>query len=124
MIKASTFLKIQQKYQTINLIMLVISVVSGVLVFSVFYKYFSLPQFAAPILPEIQLPQKNQTVVIFAPHCDDEVLGSGGLIYKSIQNGARVCVVLMTNGDGQRYGTIEEFGKIIPALTITSNRAI
>ena len=102
------------KYRKINILMLIIAAVVGFAIFSIFYEYLSLPQFAVPVLPEVQLPQKNQTVIVFAPHCDDEVLGPGGLIYKSIQNGAKVYVVLMTNGDGQRFGTIEEFRKIYP----------
>lgn len=51
-------------------------------------------------LKDIEIPSKNDRVLVFAPHNDDEVLGAGELIKKSIQNGAKVRVVFMTNGDG------------------------
>ena len=41
-------------------------------------------------------------LLVFAPHCDDEVLGSGELISKVIGEGGTVEVVLMTNGDGNK----------------------
>lgn len=44
--------------------------------------------------------KKNQRILVVAPHCDDEVLGCGGVIYKALQRGDQVKVVMMTNGDG------------------------
>lgn len=67
-----------------------------------------------PLIQEIETPQKDEKVIVFAPHCDDEVLGAGGLIARSIKNGASVKLVLMTNGDGHRYSTVEDFRKIYP----------
>lgn len=52
------------------------------------------------IMDELDLPDGNSRVLVFAPHSDDEALGSGNLIKKSIENGAQVKVVLATNGDG------------------------
>lgn len=49
-----------------------------------------------------KVPDKGHTVVVFAPHCDDETLSSGGLIHEALVNGANVWVVVMTNGDGFR----------------------
>lgn len=48
-------------------------------------------------------PGRGQTIVVFAPHCDDETLGAGGLMRQAAASGADVRVVLMTNGDGFRY---------------------
>lgn len=42
----------------------------------------------------------GQRILVFAPHCDDEVLGAGGLIQRALKVGAHVKVVLVTNGDG------------------------
>jgi LmbE family N-acetylglucosaminyl deacetylase len=102
------------KSKFVKIIVPIIAIIFGIGIFSIVYQYLSLPQFAVPILSEVKLAQKGQTIIVFSPHCDDEVLGPGGLIAKSIQNGAKVYVVLMTNGDGQRFGTIEEFRKIYP----------
>ncbi|MGQ9747646.1 MAG: PIG-L family deacetylase [Candidatus Caldatribacteriaceae bacterium] len=42
------------------------------------------------------------TILVIAPHCDDEVLGAGGLIYDVRSQGAQVYVVVITNGDAFR----------------------
>lgn len=47
-------------------------------------------------LPE---PQKDDRILVFAPHEDDELLGAGCYIRRAIQAGSRVKVVLMTNGE-------------------------
>lgn len=51
-------------------------------------------------------PLTGRTVVIFAPHCDDETLGTAGLIHEAVKNGATVWVVTVTNGDGFRAAVL------------------
>lgn len=46
---------------------------------------------------------KNQSLLIIAPHPDDEVLGCGGLIKKIKDNGGKVYVLFLTVGDTQDY---------------------
>ncbi len=46
----------------------------------------------------------GDSVVVFAAHPDDEVLGAGGLIHAAVLAGARVHVVFFTNGDGYLQG--------------------
>lgn len=43
---------------------------------------------------------QDQRVLIFAPHCDDETLGCGGVISRLVEEGVPVRVVMLTNGDG------------------------
>jgi len=83
-------------------------------IFLYFHKYQNLPEFAFSLLPEARIPAKNEKMIIFAPHADDETLGLGGFMAKAIQNGAEVIVVLVTNGDGHRFSSMEEFRKIYP----------
>src|SRR5215470_14613399 len=45
-------------------------------------------------------PARPQSIVIFAPHPDDEVIGCAGVIMQALARGARVKVVAITNGDG------------------------
>ena len=45
----------------------------------------------------------NSTVLIFAAHPDDEVLGCGGTIAKLINEGAKVHVVFLADGESSRY---------------------
>src|SRR5262252_5322598 len=40
------------------------------------------------------------TIVVFAPHPDDEVIGCAGIITQALARGARVKVVAITSGDG------------------------
>jgi len=40
------------------------------------------------------------TIVVFAPHPDDEVIGCAGIIMQALARGARVKVVAITSGDG------------------------
>ncbi|TMI76939.1 MAG: PIG-L family deacetylase, partial [Bacillati bacterium ANGP1] len=49
-------------------------------------------------------PARGDSVVVFAAHPDDEVLGAGGLIHAAVHAGARVHVVIFTNGDGYLKG--------------------
>jgi LmbE family N-acetylglucosaminyl deacetylase len=39
-------------------------------------------------------------VLVFAPHPDDEVIGTGGLVLQAIAAGKSVRIVFVTNGDG------------------------
>jgi LmbE family N-acetylglucosaminyl deacetylase len=52
------------------------------------------------ILPSIS-PQDR--VLILAPHPDDEVIGCGGVIQNVIAAGAKIKVVLFTNGDNNEF---------------------
>jgi LmbE family N-acetylglucosaminyl deacetylase len=56
-------------------------------------------QDAAAALPDVHMPQSGQRVLVFSPHPDDESIGVGGYIAQSIENGANVEIVLVTNGD-------------------------
>lgn len=51
-------------------------------------------------LPAAQPPAKTASIIVFAPHADDETLGCGGLLAMAHRNGAKSRVVLLTNGDG------------------------
>lgn len=46
---------------------------------------------------------ENQTLLVVAPHPDDEILGCGGLISKIKQEGGNVYVLFMTVGDTKEY---------------------
>ncbi len=55
------------------------------------------------------------SLLVLAPHCDDETLGAGGLIRAAVRNGIEVDVVIATNGDGYLFATLEEFHKLYPS---------
>ncbi|MBI3926573.1 MAG: PIG-L family deacetylase [Armatimonadetes bacterium] len=47
---------------------------------------------------------RGRTLLVVAPHPDDEVLGCGGTIARAVQLGARVCVMIVSVGDLRRVG--------------------
>jgi LmbE family N-acetylglucosaminyl deacetylase len=51
-------------------------------------------------LPTHPVPAPGASVLVIAPHCDDETLGVGGLIAEASRRGCRVSVAFVTNGDG------------------------
>jgi len=55
----------------------------------------------------------GDSVVVFAAHPDDEVLGAGGLIHAAVLAGARVHVVIFTNGDGYLRGVDTGFRTLL-----------
>lgn len=92
----------------------VILVLAGTLLY--FHQYQSLPEFAISLVSEAKIPGPKDKVIVFAPHPDDEILATGGLIYQAIKNGAEVYVVIVTCGDGYRFSSMEEFKKFYPTV--------
>lgn len=45
-------------------------------------------------------PTPPESIVVFAPHPDDEVIGCAGVLMQALARGARVKVVAITSGDG------------------------
>lgn len=66
------------------------------------------------LLPAHPLPAAGATVLVIAPHCDDETLGAGGLIAAATRRGARVTVAFVTNGDGFRMAVSRAYGRLRP----------
>jgi LmbE family N-acetylglucosaminyl deacetylase len=71
-------------------------------------------------LPDVGMPQSGQRVLVFSPHPDDESIGVGGYIAQSIENGATVKIVLVTNGDfhGNEQVRYAEFKKATQILGV------
>lgn len=56
-------------------------------------------------LQTIPISERHRLLII-APHPDDETLGAGGAIQTAIAQGMEVRVVIVTNGDGQRFAPL------------------
>jgi len=97
------------------ILLILLSVVLLIAGLFYFREFRSLPDFSVHLMPDIEVPGKDQTVVIFSPHNDDETIGAGGFIDRSIKNGAKVIVVFITNGDGHVFSTMEDFRKVYPS---------
>jgi len=61
---------------------------------------------AEGFVDEMPVPGPRDRILVVAPHPDDEVLGCGGLIQQALDAGARVDVVLVTNGDASELSLI------------------
>src|SRR5205823_14183242 len=59
-------------------------------------------------------PAPGSAVLVLAPHCDDETLGTGGMLAEAARAGARIRVVLLTNGDGYRVAASRRYHKLRP----------
>ena len=62
-------------------------------------------QAAETRLPAMAPVTAQDSLLIVAPHPDDESLCCAGLIHMARQAGARVAIVWITNGDGSRSDT-------------------
>jgi LmbE family N-acetylglucosaminyl deacetylase len=61
---------------------------------------------AQPSMPASRPITADDTVLVVAPHPDDESLCCGGLIHTARTAGARVAIVWITNGDGFKWDAI------------------
>jgi LmbE family N-acetylglucosaminyl deacetylase len=66
-------------------------------------------------LPRLPGPTAGESVLVFAPHCDDETLGAGGFIREAVRAGARVRVIFLTNGDGFPLAVSKQYLKLRPS---------
>jgi len=62
----------------------------------------------------IKEPIKDNRVLIIVPHPDDEILATGGFIYKGIKNKASIKVVIVTCGENFGYAVGKNFFKFWP----------
>lgn len=83
-------------------------------------------QGGAAALPDVVMPQSGQRVLVFSPHPDDESIGVGGYIAQSIDNGADVEIVLVTNGDfhGNEQERYAEFKKATKILGVPESNLV
>ena len=95
---------IRRNMFNLMILSLILLLLSTVLFFSIEYISNYFVRFS---LSDLEIPNSSAKVLIFAPHCDDEVLGAGDLIKKTLANKGQVKVVLITNGDG--FKTALEF---------------
>ena len=50
----------------------------------------------------------KNNVLFIAPHADDEILGCGATIYKMMQEGHNVYVLIMTNASKKVFSVLEQ----------------
>lgn len=91
-------IKRSRKWQ---LIILAVIIVIVALSYGYFLANPVLPQLAIHFLDEVKLPEAGDTVLVFAPHPDDETIACGGYLNESLKRGAQVYIVLVTDGNNR-----------------------
>ncbi len=89
-------IKSSRKWQLTILGILVVIVIAA---FWYFRANPVMPQMTIYFLSEVNLPLQGDTVLVFAPHPDDETIACGGYINESVKRGAEVHIVLVTDGN-------------------------
>jgi LmbE family N-acetylglucosaminyl deacetylase len=77
-------------------------------IYRIVYNYPKLQDLAPLVL------EGHNKLLVLAPHCDDEILSSAGVILAAQRLGMEVNVVITTNGDGYMFATMEEFHQVNP----------
>jgi len=106
------------------LALFILLIIAGVLYFSDVPPVMA--QSTAAALRDAAMPQSGQRVLVFSPHPDDETIGVGGFIAQSIENGADVRIVLVTNGDfhGDEQVRYDEFKKATQILGVPESQLV
>jgi len=90
-----------------NLILVIIAII--VLGIGGYYlyarKYAVWPQISVSWMDEVAEPIGSDRVLIISPHPDDETIASGGYIVRAAKNGAKVEILLVTDGNRRGFGT-------------------
>lgn len=65
-----------------------------------YFRFFgALPQSTAYLFQTLSAPDKNDRIIIFSPHPDDETLGAGGYVATARDVGAEVYIIFATDGN-------------------------
>ena len=82
--------------------------------------YGVLPKVAINVIPDMPQPAKQDRVLVFSPHCDDETIAVGGYDYQAVKNGASVNIALVTdcNKHGWKDTRYKEFKSAAKTLGI------
>jgi LmbE family N-acetylglucosaminyl deacetylase len=88
-------------------IIIVIFIIWGLFTFGLgnLIGWLFIPKETLGSFPQIK---QSDRILIVAPHIDDEVIGSGGLIQQALQIGAQIKIIYMTNGDNNLYAVVTQ----------------
>lgn len=66
------------------------------------WHYKSVPQAVIPLMNNINDPKPSDKILVFSPHPDDETIAAGGFLKTATSVGAKVWIVLVTDGNKYR----------------------
>jgi len=92
-----------------HIIAIIILIAAAIFGYSIYFKYFMiLPPSAIHVLPDLPVDLTSQKVLLFAPHCDDEILSSGGLIHRALSQGSSMRVIITTDCNKHKNGDVRK----------------
>ncbi len=59
-----------------------------------------------PVFSELPAPRAGDRILVISSHPDDEIITAGGYLFEAVRLGAQVYVVLLTNGDANRFSAV------------------
>lgn len=108
------------------IILLAISVFAAA--FYIFYTWYyqSVPQAGISLLNTIPNPKKTDIILVFSPHPDDETIAQGGYIKTATVAGAKVWIILVTDGNKHHLEKMRynEFSTVTTALGVSQKNLI
>lgn len=108
-------IKVYKRYILAFMLIVVLAIVGYA---AYFRAYMTLPQAAINVLQPLPYDLSNQKVLVVSPHCDDEVLGTGGLIQKALAEKSTLEVVIGTNCNKRGIGVTREAESIQGLATL------
>lgn len=116
-------IKSSRKWQLLILLIIIVIAISA---FGYFRANPVLPQMTIFFLNEVKMPESDDTILIFTPHPDDETIACGGYINQSIKMGAKVYIVLVTDGNRRNLRDLRyvEFENATSALGVPKSNLI
>ncbi len=108
----------RKKRLSLSLAALVLAAILAAAAYSWYFQV--LPQSALRLLEEIPPPSKNDRILVFTPHPDDETLACGGYLAAAVADGASVWIALVTDGNkhGQEQVRYQEFKNATATLGV------
>jgi N-acetylglucosamine malate deacetylase 1 len=84
------------------------------------------PQQAIHLFQDAVTPTAGQKLLVLVPHPDDETIAAGGYIARSIQQGAEVRIVLVTDGNKHKNGAARyiEFRNATALLGVSESNLV
>jgi LmbE family N-acetylglucosaminyl deacetylase len=83
-----------------RLVQIILVIASLWIYLTVFSPYLGRSQMSLPSLIE---PTSNDRILVIVAHPDDEILGAAGYIKKTIEKGGEAHIVIVTNGDANKF---------------------
>ncbi|MCL4358588.1 MAG: PIG-L family deacetylase [Patescibacteria group bacterium] len=75
-------------------------VIAVIVVYLLFFSPFFFSRLLSGQMPP---PGPGERILVVVAHPDDEIIGAGGYITDAIKNGSQIYVVVVTNGDANRF---------------------